>query len=63
MLLSKNKKHEFLPASQASLDSTSRMGSCTGEVLATLDTLEYSKRFQTINFAPKLLALCVTEFV
>ena len=31
-------KHEFLPALQSSLDSLSTMGSCTGKVLATVDT-------------------------
>ena len=31
-------KHEFLPAKQASLDSTPTTGSCTGKILATLDT-------------------------
>ena len=57
-------KDEFLPALQNSLDSIPTVGSCTGKVFSSFrHSALYSKRFQTINFAPKLLAHCVTESV
>ena len=56
-------KHEFLPALQASLDSTPT-GSQHWNAISTFRHLAlYSRRFPTFNFAPKLLALCVTASV